>query len=278
MKTWQDFMKYAQPFANREDAEQRYQGAEYLAREANTGQPSPIPGPTPTPTPTPGPAPQKVSTITGFKWTCMFPFDKPGSSSSPQNLTIKDIEAGKDPRTSDYLFLQGIAAIFKTNAGGSHSPNSKYPRTELREMQDDGWTEASWASTGHHSLKFQEAAKHNFVAKPELVIAQIHDANDDVCQIKVEGPKLLFVHNDGNDKIEIDPSYVHGTAFYGELIVENNKIKFIYNGQEKVSVDKSGTGWYFKIGSYAQTNVSKGDAADAFSEVALYSVAVTHQA
>ena len=39
---------------------------------------------------------------------------------------------------------------------------------------------------------------------------------------------------------------------------------------------KSGGGWYFKTGSYLQSNTDKGDAADAVGKVVLYRVEVTH--
>jgi hypothetical protein len=38
----------------------------------------------------------------------------------------------------------------------------------------------------------------------------------------------------------------------------------------------SGSGWYFKSGSYVQSNLDRGDQADAVSEVVIYSLQVTH--
>ena len=41
-------------------------------------------------------------------------------------------------------------------------------------------------------------------------------------------------------------------------------------------IAQSGSGWYFKTGSYLQSNTEKGDAPDAVGKVVLYQVDVTH--
>ena len=48
------------------------------------------------------------------------------------------------------------------------------------------------------------------------------------------------------------------------------------DGKPAGSIAQSGTGWYFKTGSYLQSNTEKGDAADAVGKVVLYQVGVTH--
>ena len=49
-----------------------------------------------------------------------------------------------------------------------------------------------------------------------------------------------------------------------------------YNDKHVGDIAQSGSGWYFKTGSYLQSNTEKGDAADAVGKVVLYQVGVTH--
>ena len=49
-----------------------------------------------------------------------------------------------------------------------------------------------------------------------------------------------------------------------------------YNGTQKADIVTSGSGWYFKAGSYVQSNLSRGDAPDALGQVVLYALQVEH--
>ena len=45
-----------------------------------------------------------------------------------------------------------------------------------------------------------------------------------------------------------------------------------YNGEHKTDIKTSGSGWYWKVGAYVQSNPSKGEAPDAVGEVVVYSL------
>ena len=49
-----------------------------------------------------------------------------------------------------------------------------------------------------------------------------------------------------------------------------------YNTTQKADIRTSGSGWYFKTGSYVQSNPSRGDTPDAVGQVVLYSLNVQH--
>ena len=80
--------------------------------------------------------------------------------------------------------------VFNAGADGVTTKNSHYPRSELREM--NGTEKASWSNTtGTHVFDVREAFTKLPEAKPDVVGAQIHDAEDDVMQIRLEGKKLI---------------------------------------------------------------------------------------
>ena len=64
-------------------------------------------------------------------------------------------------------------------------------------------------------------------------------------------------------EVTLDPAYVLGTPYDLEIIAADGHIRVSYNGTQKADILKSRAGWYFKTGSYVQSNLSRGDAPDA---------------
>jgi hypothetical protein len=165
--------------------------------------------------------------------------------------------------------------VFTANAGGVTTKNSSYPRSELREMS--GGAKASWSNTsGTHTLSVRQAVKSVPPSKPEVVTAQIHDASSDVLEIRLEGRRLIAQYNDGRTDVLIDPNYRLGTPYDLKIVAAGGRIQVFYNGAKKAEIQKSGSGWYFKTGSYLQSNITKGDDASAIGEVVLYALDVAH--
>lgn len=225
--------------------------------------------------PTLPPTATKPTDVTGSLWTIMAPFNKVGATNSPENLYITPAQA--DSRYAPYLFMRNNAVVFKTPVNGVHSANSEYARTELREMKDLNWGNGSWTNkTGTHTLTTRQAITRQPVAKPEVVAAQIHDSSDDVMQVRLDASVLEVWWNDGNNKATLDSNYVLGTVYDLQIVASASHIKVFYNGVQKADISKSGSGWYFKEGSYCQSNLSKGDTASAYCEVEVYSLKVSH--
>jgi hypothetical protein len=165
--------------------------------------------------------------------------------------------------------------IFSARAGGVTTKNSSYPRSELREM--NGSEHAAWSNTtGSHTLDVCEAIMKTPTVKPEVVAAQIHDASDDVMQIRLEGKTLMVQYNDGKTETVIDPNYVLGTPYNVRIVAEGGKVDVLYNGEKKAELPLSGSGWYWKVGAYVQSSPEKGESPDATGEVAVYSLKVVH--
>ena len=117
-----------------------------------------------------------------------------GADGDPDTVEQPDLAT----YTSRYFQLNATkdGVAFTANADGVTTKNSSYPRTELREM--NGQQKAAWSNTtGVHTLNVTEAVTELPPAKPETVTAQIHDGNDDVLQIRLEGPRLIVQYDDG---------------------------------------------------------------------------------
>jgi hypothetical protein len=238
--------------------------------------PAPLPPPSTSPIastpPPPAPTPGRVLNLTNWKLT--LPIDTPHAG-TPDEITQPALASfTSDPYFRLVAGNSGVA--FRAHAGGATTKNSNYPRTELREMTDNGKRNASWSnSTGMHTLTVRQAIVGVPVAKPEVVTAQIHDASDDVVMVRLEG-RRLFVESDGDDIGLLTESYALGTVFTVKIVAANGRIAVFYNGEQKIDYVRSGSGFYFKAGCYTQSNTSKGDSADAFGEVVIYDLQVSH--
>jgi hypothetical protein len=171
--------------------------------------------------------------------------------------------------------------IFRAHTGGATTSGSGYPRSELREMTNNGTTNASWSSSsGTHTMEIDEAITHLPVVKPHIVAGQIHDANDDVIVFRLENQKL-FIDINGDDGPTLTSSYVLGTRFKVKFVVAANQTKCYYNDVLMYTYNHTYSGAYFKAGAYTQSSCTgtpgSSESCSAYGEVVIYNVTVTHQ-
>jgi hypothetical protein len=169
--------------------------------------------------------------------------------------------------------------VFNAPAGGVTTENSSYPRSELREMTVSGAEPAAWStSSGVHTMAITQAITHLPAVKPHVVAGQIHDADDDVVMIRLESERL-FVEAGGSDVGPLDPHYVLGTPFTVRLQASSGRIAVYYGdlNTPKVDIARDASGCYFKAGVYTQSNPERGDAPEAYGEVVIYALEVTHE-
>ena len=165
--------------------------------------------------------------------------------------------------------------VFRANAGGATTKNSNYPRSELREML--GGELASWSNdAGTHTMTLRQAVTQLPNAKPQVVTAQIHDEDSDVVMVRLDGTTLKVQYDDGADDAVIDPDYKLGTPYNLRIVAADRKVQVFYNDKQVADIPISGAGWYFKTGSYIQSNPDRGDSPDAVAEVVLYALDVEH--
>src|SRR5690349_7785060 len=177
-----------------------------------------------------------------------------GSAGHPDTVRQPDLD-GYSGRFFQ-VDRRGDGVVFTANAGGVTTKNSTYPRSELREMNGDEM--ASWSNrTGTHTLSVRQAVTELPKAKPELVTAQIHDAESDVMEVRLEDKRLIAQYADGEKEFVVDPDYTLGTPYDLQLVATDGRIDVLYNGRPAGSIAQSGSGWYFKTGSYLQSNTDR---------------------
>lgn len=216
--------------------------------------------------------PAQVLNLTNWKETL-----PTGSSGSPTEIKQATLASySVNPYFRPNSTCDGVT--FRAPVNGVTTSGSGYPRSELREMSNDGKTLASWSTnSGTHSMFIDEAITAVPKTKKHVVAGQIHDANDDVVVIRLEYPKL-FIDINGKTGPTLDANYTLGKRFTVKFTAEKGQIKIYYNSSATPSytMKKSGSGYYFKAGAYTQSNCSKEKSCDSsnFGEVTIYKLEI----
>jgi hypothetical protein len=224
--------------------------------------------------------PANVLNLTNWKITV--PFDGPDSGTTADEITQPALATYSiDPWFKNNSNNTGV--IFRANTGGATTSGSGYPRSELREMTNNGSTNASWSSgSGTHTMEIDQAITHLPDVNKHIVAGQIHDADDDVIVFRLENQKL-FIDINGTDGPTLTSSYVLGTRFKVKFVVSNNQTKCYYNDVLKYTHNQTYSGAYFKAGAYTQSSCKSGgnpgptESCDAYGEVVIYGLSVSHQ-
>jgi hypothetical protein len=175
-----------------------------------------------------------------------------------------------------HLNPAGNGVIFWVNVGGAIIPGSIFPRTELREMTDNGSRQASWSNTtGMHTMTISEAITHLPTVHPAIVAGQIHGADTYLALIRLDGTRL-WVKADNKSAGVLDENYRLGTIFTVKLVATGGRILVYYNGTLKVDFAQTCETCYFKAGAYLQSNTGYGDRPDAYGEVIIYALQVSN--
>jgi hypothetical protein len=222
--------------------------------------------------------------VFGKNWKLTIPFDGPDADSGADEI--------RQPRLATYAgpscrvaSSDPSSAIFTVNHGAPTTSGSKNPRSELREMRPGGLDEITWdGRRGKHRMEVDLAVNHLTVVRPHVVVAQIHDADDDLTVLRCEGVK-------GTNRIKVwitrgDVSH----AFYvGEIKltqrfkfafdVADGKVRFDFNGRRLPYTVTATAGSYFKTGAYLQSNYSTApsESKNAYAQVRMFTKpTVTH--
>ncbi len=231
--------------------------------------PPPAPPPPPPANPT---LPAQALNLTNWKLT--LPVDT-SHAGDPDEIDQPELSTFQD--TYFCLNATDNGVVFTAPCGGATTSGSSYPRSELREMTNNGQTEASWStSSGINTMEITEAITHLPVVKPQIVAGQIHGPSDDVTVFRLEG-QHLFIDLNGTQGPTLTSSYNLGDVFTVKFVAQNGGVDYYYNGQYIWTYAVKATGCYFKAGAYTQSNTSKGDAATAYGQVVIYDLTVTHQ-
>jgi len=211
--------------------------------------------------------------LTNWKLTLPVNTDHPGN---PDEILQPELAQFEHPDFFRRRNQDGVLA-FIAPCGGVPTSTSGYPRSELREMTANGLDLAAWSTTnGTHSMEIVESITHLPDVKRHVVAAQIHDDSDDVLTVRLENQKLFFDENGHNGPV-LTTQYHLGDVFTVRFTARNGGIDCFYNGSYIYTYHVNAAGCYFKAGCYTQSNVKKGDAPEAYAEVLLFGLSVTHQ-
>jgi len=211
-------------------------------------------------------------------WKITLPFGRPQSGTTPLEIV--------QPALATYTASPWFAVtptcdavLFRAPVNGVTTKGSKNPRSELREMSGHGTANASWSSTaGTHSLVVVEAFTHLPQAKPQLVGAQIHNADDDITVFRLEGRNLYVTDGNNAHHKLVTSDYTLGTKFEAKFVVGDGKVTAYYNGVPQTTITQRFSGAYFKAGAYTQANCGNSApcSSDNYGETTIYSVTVEH--
>jgi hypothetical protein len=177
-----------------------------------------------------------------------------GYPSGHVDITPQQLMAGWSQAPYFYITEDGAWVHFQVPMnGGRTSSNTKYPRTELREYRNG--SKASWnGSSGTHLMSYRARMMHIENDKPEAVIGQIHDGDDDTLQIRWENGNLRASINGSKHPTSLG-NFPIGAEFAVEIKLVSGTLTIKVNGSTKITTNPGyGSGQYFKIGMYAQQN------------------------
>lgn len=213
-------------------------------------------------------------------WKVTLPF---GYSKSPNEVRQPQLSKYKiDPWFIAYP--DGDFVIFRAAVNGVTTSGSDYPRSELREMSNNGKTNASWASNnGEHSMFLDQSITNLPKTKQQIVAGQIHDGKKDIIVIRLDYPNL-HIRVDGKNVYTLETNYKLGDRFTVSFVVKNDQTKVYYNNsiEPVYQLNKNYSNSYFKAGAYTQSNCEKEKLPllcnnDNYGEVRIYKVEVTHE-
>lgn len=193
----------------------------------------------------------------------------------PSTQEIKGAAILRD-HTDEFFYCTSEGLVMKSPCDAATTKNTKYPRCELRE-----WTlkDVAWDGEGFHTLKYTAACTHLPKNKPEIVCGQVHDARDDVFEVKFSGKDIVVFH-DSTVYGKLCTDYKLGEFIDFTIDIKDAAVVItaVREDGTRKSVDfkmVATKGCYFKVGAYVQSNASKGDGND-YGEIVLKSAKITH--
>jgi alginate lyase len=208
-------------------------------------------------------------------WKLTLPVDT-SHAGTPDEIQQPELAGFEEPLYF-HMNVAGNGRVFAAPCGGISTSGSGYPRSELREMTQNGQIRASWTTTsGTHTMEIVQAITHLPAVKPHVVAGQIHDATNDVVVFRLEGQKL-FIDQNGVQGPILTSQYHSGDVFSVKCVARNSGIECYYNGRYVYTYAVAAACCYFKAGCYTQSNTSTGDLPSAYGEVVIYGLSVTHE-
>jgi hypothetical protein len=220
-----------------------------------------------------GPPPSPGTILNLSEWKLQLPVkaDRPGQ--------VEEVLWPALRTYSSWYFQLNSArngVVFRATAGGATTPGTVFARSELRQMTDDGTRQAAWSSAGSTwSMTIREAITQLPPVHPAIVAGQIHGIGTNfVALVRLDGHRL-WVKTETGSAGTLDENYQLGTVITIKFVASGDAIRIYYDGALKAELREQCTGCYFKAGAYLQSNTTW-DAPDAYGEVIIYALSVSH--
>ena len=153
--------------------------------------------------------------------------------------------------------------------GARTSSNTKYPRTEFREMKADGTSLAAWDTTraGTHRMRWRYRVLQMPPGKPQLCVGQIHDSNDDIAMVRLDSATQVNARF-GDSEVVGSLATVSANVDYDAMLevvtasdgASTCQIRYFHGPAgnlpttpTRTKTAPTSTGWYFKTGCYGQS-------------------------
>lgn len=183
----------------------------------------------------------------------------PGGDLDHTDYAQSNIEDGFSLADYFYLDSNGDVVFKQLVENGRTSTNTKYSRTELRELQPNGTSKAAWNSgSGTYSDEAISKIDHVPSAKPWVVFFQVHDASSDFFRVQTENGAIVCRRSPpGSDEIRtvLRSSYTTGAWIKWKWQFDSGRLRIWLD--DVVVLDVTGmskTGCYAKLGCYNQVN------------------------
>jgi hypothetical protein len=232
-------------------------------------------------------------------WRLNLPVDPKGGTSGESAL-VKQPKVLTYTDTSFALNPAGDGVVFTAGVGGATTENSRYARSELRELSPSGSLAAWKADSGTHRMTVTGSVDHLPVNKPQVSAAQIHGSSDLPLIVMATGfcdarcnhdsrtrtipsgtVRLLTKENGDTSSGVLDPDYALGSRYTLTVEVRGGVATLTYTnlashfGSTRSFGVTSGQGLYFKAGAYTLSNL-KSDAASDYGQTTISALSVTH--
>lgn len=209
---------------------------------------------------------QTASPIDLSHWKLTLPIRGPEPDSSPAlEVSAEQLAAGY--QHADYFRISPSAAIvFWCPVNGATTKNTKYPRTELREVVDPMNDNVCWSARGTHEL----TARCRVVAVPstqKVIIGQIHGYTGQARPlVKLQFNKgrieaLVKESISRNEEIKLAVADIRlNNEFDFAIRLRDGTLSVTVNGDsQSVNIFDKDPTWaeqslYFKAGAYTQDN------------------------
>lgn len=182
------------------------------------------------------------------------------------DFTRDEIEAGLTIPGYYELNASGEVLMSAHPGGGKTSNNTSYSRVEYRELERDGTTKMAFnPSVGRHYMKGRSECDALASAKPQVVLAQMHNADDDTAMVYINNSTQVLAKVNGTSIGTLGSHTVGGPVHDWMIEIVDGTINFYWDDLTTVKLSSDAfkgvtAGQYFKAGDYMQWNLTNGDA------------------